>query len=128
MAEYKLNITTIKILETVYELNELSYYPLMLGVHKILNGIIDEETSKFMKIKTFSTLTSVKGRQLASDIHQLIRYGYLSYKHNKSDDKMYLRITFKGESNLEDYKKHHKVTFKGYTKKKEDPTIVLIKE
>lgn len=127
MANYELNVTVIKILETVYELNNKNYYPNMHGVLKIVNGVIDEETAPFLKLKTFSTLTSTKGRQLASDVHQLVRYGYLSYQHNKSDDKMYLRITFKGESNLEDYLKHHKVNFKKASKKKAAPTIVLIK-
>lgn len=127
MPNYELNVTVIKILETVYELNEKNYYPNAHGVLKIVNGVIDEETAPFIKLKTFSTLTSVKGRQLASDIHQLVRYGYLSYQHNKSDDQMYLRITFKGESNLEDYLKHHRVSFKKANKKKAEKTIALIK-
>lgn len=127
MANYKLNIKAIKILETVYLLNEKSYYPNIAGVHKILNGVIDKETIKFKELTTFSTSISLKGRQLASQVHQLIRYGYLSYRHNKDDDKMYLRITYKGESNLSDYKKHHKVNFLKKTLKEDEPTIVLIK-
>lgn len=127
MANYELSITTIKILETIYELNDKNYYPDMHGVLKLVNGKIDEETAKFINLKTFSTLTSIKGRQLANHIHQLVRHGYLSYKHNPGDDKMYLYITFKGESNLENYKKHHKVNFKKNENKKKAPTIVLIK-
>lgn len=127
MANYELSITTIKILEMVYELNQKDYYPNMHGVLKLVNGKIDEETAKFINFKTFSTLTSIKGRQLANHVHQLVRYGYLSYKHNKVDDRMYLYITFKGESNLEDYKKHHKVNFKKREKMKAKPTIALIK-
>lgn len=127
MANYKLNITSFKVLNTIYILNEQSYYPLIEGVKKIVNGAIDEDTIKFKNIDTFSTLTSIKGRRLASIIHQLVRYNYLTYIHNKIDDQMYLKITFKGESNIEDYLKHHKVTFKKNNIKENKPTIVYIK-
>lgn len=126
MAVYKLNITSIKVLDTINLLNQKNYYPTYIGVLKIVNGIIDSDTSKFTSLVTFSTLTSKKGRQLASIIHQLVRYGYLTYKHNKNDDEMYLRITFKGESNLEDYKKHHIVNYKKNNKKENKPSIVFI--
>ncbi len=127
MANYQLNITTIKILKMVYDLNQKDYYPNIHGVLKLVNGKLDEETAPFVSYATFSTLTSLKGRQLANHIHQLIRYGYLSYKHNKEDDEMYLYITFKGETNLENYQKHHKVNFKKREKSKAKPTIALIK-
>ncbi len=126
MASYKLNITSVKVLETVYLLNNKNYYPNYIGVLKIVNGVVDEDTSKFVSLETFSTLTSKKGRQLASMIHQLIRYGFLTYIHNKKDDEMYLRITFKGESNLEDFKKHHKVNYKKNSKRKDKPSIAYI--
>jgi len=127
MANYKLNITSVKVLDTIYLLNNKNYYPNYIGVLKIINGIIDEETSKFVSLETFSTLTSKKGRQLASIVHQLVRYNYLTYIHNKEDDEMYLRITFKGESNLEDYKKHHKVNYKKNSKPKSKPCFAYIK-
>lgn len=127
MATYKLNITSVKVLDTVNLLNQKNYYPNYIGVLKIINGIEDEETSKFVSLETFSTLTSKKGRQLASIVHQLVRYNYLTYIHNKSDDEMYLRITFKGESNLEDFKKHHKVNYKKNSKRKPKPSFAYIK-
>jgi len=127
MANYKLNITSVKVLETVNLLNNKNYYPTYIGVLKIINGIEDEETSKFVSLETFSTLTSKKGRQLASIVHQLVRYNYLTYIHNKIDDEMYLRITFKGESNLEDFKKHHKVNYKKNSKRKAKPSFAYIK-
>jgi len=128
MANFKLNITSFKVLYTINKLNEKNYYPNIHGVLKLVNGVIDNETKDFISLETFATLISIKGRRMSSIVHQLQRYNYVSLKHDKSDDNMYLYVTFKGESNIEDYLKHHKISFKKKDNKVLQKTIAYIKE
>lgn len=121
------NLTDVKILDTVYQLNIKSFYPSFIGVKKILNGVIDEDTNKFINLTTFSTLISIKGRSFTSKIHQLIRYGYLSLKHNPTDDLMYLKITEKGTKFLLDILKEKKLKYKKKNLKENKHEIVFIR-
>lgn len=115
--ELELNITYFKILKTIDLLNKENAFPNLLGLKKILKGEVDEETSKFKDILTFSTLISIGNRQLASNVKMLIRYNYLRNIYDEESNDYFLKITIKGENMIESYEAHHKINYKKTTKK-----------
>ena len=121
--ELEINITYIKILETVDNLNQMNAFPMVEGVKKILRGEEDFETLEYKDTSTFATLISLGNRTLCSDVKMLIRYGYLRNIYDEKSDKYYLSITLKGKETLEEYKSKHKVSYKK-SKRKEKPTIL----
>lgn len=123
---FKLTVSHYKILQTIGELNKLHLYPTAKGVNNILSGKRDNETKKYVDIKTYGTLISFPGRRFCSYILNMTRRDYLGYIYDKNSDAMYLRITEKGEATLIQYEKKHKSSYR----KKEPhhkPEIVEIK-
>lgn len=109
---FRLTVSHYKILQTIDELNKKNLYPTARGVNNILMGKRDNETKKYVDLKTFGTLISFPGRKLCSYILNMTRRDYLGYIYDKKSDAMYLRITEKGEGELLHYEKRHKNSYR----------------
>ena len=122
---YVLETSDFKILETVSLLNKEKYYPLPEGVYKILTGSDDEEIELFKNFKTYKTLVSYSSKKVSRFIVMLLRYKYLERVYDERTDKLYLKVSAKGETELVNYHKKHKYN---YVKKKvnKEPTIIKI--
>lgn len=123
MGELKINITYIKVLDTINELNQNDCYPLNQGIYKILTGKDDEETKDFNYIKTYGTLVSTTSKKVCNLTLMLYRYGYIEKFYHYPTKQMYFKITQKGISELEIYNKKSK---RKYTKTEQNlqPTIL----
>ena len=92
MKQFALNQTYAKVLLTISELNKKSYYPLNEGIYKILTGIIDDETSPFINIPSFGTLTSFSSKRICHLTLMLFRHGLVGKifdaKTNKVTDRV----------------------------------------
>ncbi len=123
---YILDTTDYKILETISELNQRDYYPLPEGVYKILIGSEDEDMREFNEISTYKTLVSYSSKKVSRLIIMLLRYNFLEKIYDQKTDKLYLKLSIKGELDLAKYQKIHKYKF---TQKKvnKSPCIVKIK-
>lgn len=117
------NLSQIKVLITVYELNEKDIYPLQEGVNNILLGIEKE----YDDISTYSTLTSYSGKKISRLSLLLIRYGYLKKRYHEETDKMYLMVTEYGRAQAIKYLSRHKNPFKKHTKKKKNLFVEIKK-
>ena len=117
----------IKILETIFLLNEQSLFPLNEGVIKILKAVDDKEVYPYRNFSTYGSITSYSNKRISRHIMMLIRYKYLTKKYDLQTKEMYLAITNIGATFLFDYKKKHK---KPFAKRKIStaPTIVKIEE
>lgn len=127
MGELKINITYIKVLDTINELNQNDCYPLNQGIYKILTGKDDEETKDFNYIKTYGTLVSTTSKKVCNLTLMLYRYGYIEKFYHYPTKQMYFKITQKGISELEIYNKKSK---RKYTKTEQNlqPTILNLKK
>ena len=127
MGELKINITYIKVLDTINELNRNDCYPLNQGIYKILTGKDDEETKEFNYIKTYGTLVSTSRKKVCNLTLMLFRYGYIEKFYHYPTKQMYFKITQKGISELEFYNKKSK---RKYTKTEQNlqPTILNLKK
>lgn len=121
---YILETTDYKILETVYLLNKENYYPLAEGVYKILTGSDDDEIEEFKEFVTYKTLVSYSSKKVSRFIVMLLRYKYLERIYDEKTDKLYLKVSPKGEMELVNYHKKHKYNF---VKKKVNNTKTIIK-
>lgn len=125
MKEFELNQTYCKVLLTISELNKRSYYPLNEGIFKILTGVNDDETIKFIDLMTFGTLTSYSSKKICHLTLMLFKKGLLGRVFDSNTKKLYFRITEKGQESLDSFFAKHK---KGFAKRKLkiSPTIVEI--
>ena len=119
-----LETSDYKILETVSLLNKDNYYPLPEGVYRILVGDEDEDIAIFSYLPTYKTLISFNQKKISRLIVMLLRYRYLERVYDPETDKMYLRITPLGETELLKYHKKHKYKF---TKKKVNKVPCIIR-
>ena len=126
MGELKINITYIKVLDTIYELNQNDCYPLNQGIFKILTGKDDEETKEFNYIKTYRTLISTSSKKVCNLTLMLFRYGYIEKFYHYPTKQMYFKITQKGISELESYRKSNKRKY-SKTEQNLQPTILKLK-
>ena len=124
MKEFALNQTYCKVLLTISALNKRSYYPLNEGVYKILVGIIDEETTPFMNLETYGTLTSYTSKRICHLTLMLFRQGYLGKIFDPVTKKLYLRTTEKGEKELVNFFKKHR---RGFAKRKQKTAQTIVK-
>ena len=124
MEKYQPSLIETKILLTIEYLNSLGYYPLPLGVTKILNGIIDEETIAFKECPTFQTAISYNSKKISKSIVILNRYNYVKKTFDKVTNELYLEITDKGKSYLLDFNKHHKINL---TRHKKEFKVTIVK-
>lgn len=115
ISTFRLTVSHFKILATVSELNAKQYYPTAKGVNRILGGSPDAETKQYQDITTYGTLISFPGRKLCSYILNMVRRGYLTYQFDEKTEGMYLKITIKGEEELEHFYKKHKNSFRQKT-------------
>ena len=122
---YVLDTSDIKILVTVSELNKENYYPLNEGVYKILTGSEDPDIFEFRGLPTYKTLLSFSSKKVSRLILMLLRYNYLERIYDKVTNALYLKITVKGQLEIENYKKKHKYKFIKKENKKA-PVIVKI--
>ena len=122
---YILETSDYKILRTVSLLNEQGYYPLAEGIYKILSGSEDDDVLPFVDLPTYKTLISYSSKKVSRFVMMLIRYKYLERVYDQKTDKLYLKITVKGETELLKYHKKHKYTFK-QKQVNQEPTIVKI--
>ena len=121
---YILETTDYKILETISLLNKDHYYPLAQGVYKILVGSDDEEIEPFKNFPTYKTLVSYTSKKISRYIVMLLRYKYLERIYDETSDKLYLKVSIKGETELIKYHKKHKYSF---AKKKVNKEKTIIK-
>lgn len=124
--KFKLTVSHYKILKTIGDLNEMEKYPTPKGVNNILSAKVDEETKQYVNLSTYGTLISLSGRKINSYILNMVRRDYLTYVYDKNSDGMYLKITIKGITSLEDFKKRYKGEFVKKIKTQK-PEIVSIK-
>ena len=124
MKEFAINQTYYKVLLTISELNKKAYYPLNEGIFKILAGIIDDETSSFMDVVTFGTLTSYTSKKICHLTLMLFRYGYIGKIFDPKTKKLYFRTTEKGEDSVKDFAKKHRCSF---ARKKQKSAITIAK-
>ena len=125
--EYIPSTSEIKILDTVYFLNEKKLYPLSGGVYKILIGSEEKEYEAYQAIPTYGTLLSLSTKHISRLIMMLLRYKYLTYKFDKETEELYLEVSPKGLMFLSDYHKKHKYKFKK-KEKNNAPLIVRIED
>lgn len=127
MAELKINATYIKVLDTIFELNQNDCYPINQGIYKILCGKDDEETKEYNFVKTFGTLVSASSKKICNLTLMLFRYGYIEKFFHYPTEQLYFKITQKGISELENYYKKSK---RKYSKKEQSvqPTILNLKK
>lgn len=111
MKEFTLNQTYTKVLLTISELNKKSYYPLNEGLYKILTGVIDDETSGFVEVPTFGTLTSYSSKRICHLTLVLFRHGLIGKIFDPESQKLYFRTTDLGEEMLSDFRKKHRCLF-----------------
>ncbi|MBQ6730484.1 MAG: hypothetical protein IJR08_01040 [Bacilli bacterium] len=124
MKEFAINQTYYKVLLTISELNKKSYYPLNEGVFKILAGVIDDETSNFVNLVTFGTLTSYSSKKICHLTLMLFRHELIGKIFDPESKKLYLRTTEKGEYALDEFAKKHKCSF---ARKKAKSAITIAK-
>ena len=122
--KFTLTITYIKILETVFELNEKGFYPLPQGVYKIVSGKTDEETLDYKWIKTYGSLISFSSKKVSRFIMMLLRYEYLHKKYDPNTDELYLARAFLKKSSLFEYQRKHKIN---YSKKESNKRRTIVK-
>lgn len=111
MKEFTLNQTYAKVLLTISELNKSSYYPLNEGLYKILTGVVDDETSGFINVTTFGTLTSYSSKRICHLTLVLFRHGLIGKIFDPETQKLYFRINELGEEMLNDFYKKHRCSF-----------------
>ena len=124
MKEFAINQTYYKVLLTISELNKKSYYPLNEGIFKILAGVIDDETSSFVNVLTFGTLTSYSSKKICHLTLMLFRYGYIGKIFDPNSKKLYFRTTEKGEEAVKEFANKHKCSF---ARKKPKSSITIAK-
>lgn len=124
MKELKLNITYMKMLDTIKYLNELHLYPLPEGIFKIVNGIVDEETLNYMDCPTFGTLISFNSKKVCRYLLMLQRYDFIKKIYDRNTDELYLLICEKGKEACLTYHKKHKTP---YTKKQKVVKKTIVK-
>ena len=125
MKEFAINQTYYKVLLTISELNKKSYYPLNEGIYKILAGVIDDETSSFVNVITFATLTSYSSKKICHLTLMLFRHELIGKIFDAESKKLYFRTTEKGEAVLKEFANKHKCSF-ARKKQKSVATIVKI--
>ena len=125
MKEFAINQTYYKVLLTISELNKKSYYPLNEGLYKILSGTVDDETTAFMDIVTFATLTSFSSKRICHLTLMLFRHGYIGKIFDPNTKLFYFRTTELGEEKLLEFAKKHRCSF-ARRKQKSSNTIVKI--
>ena len=125
MKEFAINQTYYKVLLTISELNKKSYYPLNEGIYKILAGVIDDETSSFVNVITFATLTSYSSKKICHLTLMLFRHELIGKIFDPESKKLYFRTTEKGEAVLKEFANKHKCSF-ARKKPKSEVTIAKI--
>lgn len=110
--QYKLCTNDLKILETISLLNKEDKYPLAECVYLILTGDESEDVQEFKDLPTFKTLVSYPSKKVSRLIIMLIRYGYLERIYDEASDKLYLKVSLKGDMELLKYHKKHKYSYK----------------
>ena len=110
--QYKLCTNDLKILETISLLNKEDKYPLAECVYLILTGDESEDVQEFKDLPTFKTLVSYSSKKVSRLIIMLIRYGYLERIYDEASDKLYLKVSLKGDMELLKYHKKHKYSYK----------------
>ena len=123
---YKLSTSDLKILETVYLLNEKGIYPLTEGVYLILVGDDSPQIKEYSDLATYKTLVSYPSKKLSRLVMMLLRYHYLERIYDEASDELYLKVAEKGLVELVDYHKKHKYKF--VQKKVKDKQLFLKKE
>ena len=124
MKEFAINQTYYKVLLTISELNKKSYYPLNEGVFKILAGIIDDDTTNFVNLDTFGTLTSYTSKKICHLTLMLFRHELIGKIFDPVSKKLYFRTTEKGEATLKEFANKHKCSF---ARKKPKSAITIVK-
>ena len=124
MKEFAINQTYYKVLLTISELNKNSYYPLNEGVFKILSGVIDDETSNFVDVITFGTLTSYSSKKICHLTLMLFRHELIGKIFDPDSKKLYFRTTEKGEMAIKEFANKHKCSF---ARKKQKGAITIAK-
>ena len=124
MKEFTINQTYYKVLLTISELNKKSYYPLNEGVFKVLAGIIDDETTNFVNLVTFGTLTSYTSKKICHLTLMLFRHELIGKIFDPASKKLYFRTTEQGEVALKEFANKHKCSF---ARKKQKSAITIAK-
>ena len=118
-----INITDYKVLLTVRYLNELGFIASTSGIHKIITGIIDEETENFSLCPTFQVLVSYAPKKLTRDLNTLVSNGYLHRIHKEEYSDYYFEVSEQGKASMAYFESHHKINLKKHEINKR-PTII----
>lgn len=125
MINFKINLAYIKVLDTIYELNQNDCYPLNQGIYKILSGKNDDEGKEFSYIKTYGTLISTTSKKICNYTLMLTRHGYIEKFYHYPTEKLYFKITEKGIAELLSFHKKSKSKYSS-TVRKNKPTILKL--
>ena len=111
MKELEISVTHIKILATIENLNNKGLYPLSDGIYKIIAGIVDDETTKYMDEPTFGTLISFNSKKTCRYLLALQRHKYIKKVYSKPKDVLVYTLTELGRDELAKFYKRHKKPF-----------------
>jgi len=114
--------TELKVLMCIKELNEHDLYPLSLGVYKILNGVIDEETKDLKTLSSFESLISLSLKRTTRIFTSLQKKGFIINIYDENTKVLYNKISSIGE----EYLMNNKLPNFIKKKRKIAPSIVKI--
>lgn len=125
MEDLKICITHIKILATISSLNKQGLYPLSDGIYKIVAGIVDEETQKYMDEPAFGTLISFNSKKVCRYLLALQRHKYIKKVYSPKKDVLLYATTELGEDTLAKYMKRYKKSFVKKTRRVKETLFKL---
>ena len=118
----KLSITQYKVMNAVYEFNNLGLSPNNEAVSKVLRGNDDSSLTHYSQFKTWSTLISLSPKKITTIINSLLKDSLLERRMNITNGEYYLVISDEGTKELETYLKRRKNDY--HKTSKEEKVIV----
>lgn len=89
----KLSLAYLHVLNGVYTLKLEGIEATADGLSKILRGVVDLDTNKFIYSAAFKALPSLSSRRLKGRINTLITKGYLEEDYDFETKTSFLRLT-----------------------------------
>ena len=89
----KLSLAYLHVLNGVYTLKLEGVEATSDGLSKILRGVVDLDTNKFIYIAAFKSFPSLSSRRLKGRVNALISNGYLEEEYDFETKTSFLRLT-----------------------------------
>jgi len=89
----KISLAHLHVLNGIYTLKLEGIEVTALGLSKILRGVVDLDTSKFVYSAAFKAFPSLSSRRLKGRINTLISKGYLEEDYDFETKTSFLRLT-----------------------------------